>query len=180
MKSAIEQLSTYKSVHLNPTNIETHFVGIPLIIWSAFVMLNTIPFSLYSFGSTGLELNVAVLFACAVLIYYFALHAKLALGLVLFILPVLYTSFLVSRMEQAWPIAIGVFVIGWIFQLIGHKYEKAKPAFIDDLNQLLIGPFFLMAELYFMLGLERDLDEAITPLARDKRRALTHASKHDN
>lgn len=61
MKSAIEQLSTYKSVHLNPTNIKTHFVGIPLIIWSAFVMLNTIPFSLYSFGSTGLELNVAVL-----------------------------------------------------------------------------------------------------------------------
>ena len=31
---------------------------------------------------------------------------------------------------------------------IGHGYEKAKPAFMDDLNQLLIGPFFLMAELF--------------------------------
>ncbi|ASJ97621.1 Mpo1 family 2-hydroxy fatty acid dioxygenase [Shewanella marisflavi] len=177
MKSAIEQLSTYKSVHLNPTNIKTHFVGIPLIIWAAFVMLNSIPVTFFTHEPSGLVFNVAGLFTVFVLLYYFILHARLALGLMLFILPVLYTSYLVSLQDQAWPIAISIFVIGWIFQLIGHKYEKAKPAFIDDLNQLLIGPFFLMAELYFMLGLEKELDKAITPLAIEKRRALTHASK---
>ncbi|WP_252345987.1 Mpo1-like protein, partial [Shewanella indica] len=47
MKSAVEQLSTYKSVHLNPTNIKSHFIGIPLIIWSVFLMLSLwrLPFS---------------------------------------------------------------------------------------------------------------------------------------
>ena len=42
MKSAAEQLSTYKSVHLNQRNIQTHFIGIPLIIWSAFLLLATV------------------------------------------------------------------------------------------------------------------------------------------
>ena len=172
MKSAVEQLATYKSVHLNPTNIKTHFVGIPLIIWAAFVMLNTIPVNFLVLEDSGFVFNVAGLFAAGVLIYYFKLHAKLAIGLLLFILPVLYSSYLVSRFDEVWMIAIGVFVVGWVFQLIGHKYEKAKPAFIDDLNQLLIGPFFLMAEVYFMLGLAAELDKEITPLAIEKRRVL--------
>jgi uncharacterized membrane protein YGL010W len=179
MKSAVEQLSTYKSVHLNPTNIKTHFIGIPLIIWAAFVMINTIPVTLFVFEELGLVFNVAGLFAVGVLVYYFKLHVKLALGLLLFILPVLYSSYIVSRLDNAWPIAISVFVIGWIFQLIGHKYEKAKPAFIDDLNQLLIGPFFLMAELYFILGFATELDREITPLAINKRRALTEKSTNN-
>ena len=74
--------------------------------------------------------------------------------------------------RNAFWLAISVFIVGWVFQLIGHQYEKAKPAFIDDLNQLLIGPFFLMAEVYFILGLEKDLDAQITPIAIEKRRAL--------
>ncbi|GIU44096.1 DUF962 domain-containing protein [Shewanella algidipiscicola] len=172
MKSAVEQLSTYKSVHLNPTNIKTHFIGVPLIIWSAFVMLNTIPITFLKLTEPTLVLNVAGLCAVGVLIYYFKLHVRLALGLTLFIIPVLFSSYYVAQIEAAWIIALSVFVIGWVFQLIGHKYEKAKPAFIDDLNQLLIGPFFLMAELYFMMGFEQDLNQEITPLAVAKRREL--------
>lgn len=172
MKSAEEQLSTYKSVHLNPKNIRTHFVGVPLIIWSIFLLLNLIPVNFFAWDNPAISINVASAFAIGVLIYYFKLHARLAFGLTLFILPVLYTSHLVAEVQGAVWIAIAVFVIGWVFQLIGHKYEKAKPAFVDDLNQLLIGPFFLMAELYFMLGLEKELDKLISPMAVAKRRAL--------
>ncbi|KPZ68982.1 hypothetical protein AN944_03195 [Shewanella sp. P1-14-1] len=172
MKSAVEQLATYKSVHLNPKNIRTHFVGVPLIIWSVFLLLNLIPVNFVLFAEEGIKLNVATLFAIGTLVYYFVLHRGLALGLTIFIIPVLITSSLVSQINGAWMIGIGVFFIGWVIQFIGHKYEKAKPAFIDDLNQLLIGPFFLMAELYFMLGMNKALEQEITPIARDKRRAL--------
>jgi len=172
MKSAEEQLSTYKSVHLNPKNIRTHFVGIPLIIWSLFLLLNLIPVNFFALDDPAISINVAGAFTIGVLIYYISLHVRLAIGLTLFIIPVLYTSHLVAQSQGAIWIALAVFVIGWVFQLIGHKYEKAKPAFVDDLNQLLIGPFFLMAEVYFMLGLERALDEKITPMAVDKRRLL--------
>ncbi len=167
MKSAVEQLSTYKSVHLNPQNIKTHFIGVPMIIWSAFLMLGTIRFDWQDY-----QISVAMILTVLVLGYYMALHMRLALGLVLFILPVLYTSEQVVHTSHPFIIAISIFVIGWVMQFIGHHYEKAKPAFMDDLNQLLIGPFFLMAELYFMMGLEKNLAAQITPIAREKRRAL--------
>jgi len=167
MKSAVEQLSTYKSVHLNPQNIKTHFIGVPMIIWSAFLMLGTIRFDWQDY-----QISAAMILTVLVLGYYMALHMRLALGLVLFILPVLYTSEQVVHTSHPFIIAISIFVIGWVMQFIGHHYEKAKPAFMDDLNQLLIGPFFLMAELYFMMGLEKDLAAQITPIAREKRRAL--------
>ncbi|ABZ75662.1 protein of unknown function DUF962 [Shewanella halifaxensis HAW-EB4] len=172
MKSAVEQLARYKSVHLNPNNIKTHFVGVPLIIWSLFVMLNLIPVHFIALPEQGISVNVADVFAVGVLIYYAMLHMRLALGMLLFIMPVLYTSNLVAQHQYGLWIAIVVFVVAWVIQLIGHQYEKAKPAFIDDLNQLLIGPFFLMAEVYFMLGFENDLNKQITPLAITKRREL--------
>lgn len=167
MKSAVEQLSTYKSVHLNPKNIRTHFVGVPMIIWSAFLMLGTLRFAWQDH-----QVSAAMILTLLVLAYYMMLHVRLAIGLVLFIIPVLFTTELVVHTEHPMLIALAVFVVGWVIQFVGHKYEKAKPAFMDDLNQLLIGPFFLMAEIYFMLGWERDLAAEITPLARDKRRAL--------
>ncbi|GGJ03767.1 hypothetical protein GCM10007978_46730 [Shewanella hanedai] len=172
MKSAEEQLSTYKSVHLNPKNINTHFIGVPLIIWSLFLLLNLIPINFFTLDSLGLNINLASVFAIGISIYYIKLHARIAIGLVMFIIPVLYTSSLVAQQSGGLWIALSVFVVGWIIQLIGHQYEKAKPAFIDDLNQLLIGPFFLMAEVYFFLGLEPELDKQITPMAVEKRRAL--------
>ncbi|GIU22752.1 DUF962 domain-containing protein [Shewanella schlegeliana] len=177
MKSAVEQLARYKSVHLNPNNIKTHFVGIPMIIWSLFVMLNLIPVNLVVLPEQGISVNVADVFTIGVLIYYVMLHLRLALGMLLFIVPVLYTSNLVAQHQYGLWIAIAVFVLAWVIQLIGHQYEKAKPAFIDDLNQLLIGPFFLMAEIYFMLGFEKELNKQITPLAITKRRELEAARK---
>jgi uncharacterized membrane protein YGL010W len=75
-------------------------------------------------------------------------------------------------MESALWIAIATFVLGWIIQFIGHIYEKAKPAFMDDIMGLIIGPLFLMAEVYFALGLEKKLDKDITPMAIEKRRLI--------
>lgn len=170
MKDVVEQLSSYKSVHFNSSNIKTHFIGIPMIIWSLFLLLGMV-----RFDTPGGQVSVAMVFTLIVLIYYLWLHVKLAMGMVVFILPVLYSTEALAGSAHALWIAIGVFVVGWIFQLIGHKYEKAKPAFIDDLNQLLIGPFFLMAEVYFALGWEKELEAEITPIARDKRRALEAA-----
>jgi len=174
VKTAQEQLARYKSVHLNAKNIKTHFIGVPLIIWSLFVLLHLIPFELFSFGSAEslIRFNVASCFAVVVLGYYSFLHLRLALGLALFIMPILYTSAIVALAPNALWVALLVFVIGWVIQLIGHHYEQAKPAFVDDVNQLLIGPFFLMAELYFMLGLEAELNKTITAIAITKRQQL--------
>ena len=42
------------------------------------------------------------------------------------------------------PIHLGLFVAGWIFQLVGHsKYERNRPAFLTNLQHLLIGPVWV-------------------------------------
>ena len=172
MKSAVEQLATYKSVHLNASNIITHFVGVPLIVWAAFLFFSFIRIPIGDIVVSG-----ALVAAVLVSIYYVMLRLSLAIGLALFLVPVLLTTEMVSHQAYAVWYGVVVFVIGWVFQLIGHKYEKAKPAFIDDMNQLLIGPFFLMAELYFLFGWEQELNKQITPIAVTKRRALESTRK---
>ena len=56
---------------------------------------------------------------------------------------------------------IGLFVVGWIIQFIGHIYERRKPAFFDDIIGLAIGPLFVAAELAFLLGLREELQAQV-------------------
>ena len=166
MKTIVEQLSTYKSVHLDASNVKTHFIGVPTIIWSIFVWFSMLRFHV---GDTGIEFSFGLAFAAVVLVYYVMLHIGLAMCMVLFIIPVMYSADIIAQLPYGGWIALGVFVIGWVFQLVGHKYEKAKPAFIDDLNQLLIGPLFLMAEILFSLGLFKAMNQEITGRAVELR-----------
>ena len=171
MKTDVEQLSTYKSVHLNRNNVKTHFIGVPMIVWALMVLLSLVQLPL-TIPSLESPLTLAMVAFTGVLIYYFMLNFSLAIGQIIFIVPALYSAHLVSLTANALWVALGVFVIGWIIQFIGHHFEKAKPAFVDDLNQLLIGPFFIMAETFFMFGALKKLDDEITPLAIEKRRAF--------
>jgi len=164
-------------VHLNRINIQTHFVGIPLIIWAITILLSISTFDV-TLGNITFSYTPAIIFFLVSLLYYFKLHINLAFGMVIYICVNLYLASLISPMEHAVSIAIAIFVIGWIIQFIGHYYEKAKPAFFDDIMGLIIGPLFLMAELYFILGLEKQLDERIKPMAIDKRRAIERANQN--
>jgi uncharacterized membrane protein YGL010W len=49
--------------------------------------------------------------------------------------------------------AIAVFVIAWIAQFIGHKYEGRKPSFLTDLTYLLIGPAWVVAKVLRKMGI---------------------------
>jgi uncharacterized membrane protein YGL010W len=64
-------------------------------------------------------------------------------------------------------------VVGWVLQFVGHiRYEHRKPAFVDDIVGLLIGPLFVLAEALFGFGMRRPLRDAIeAKLARE-----THVS----
>jgi uncharacterized membrane protein YGL010W len=53
--------------------------------------------------------------------------------------------------------ALAIFVVGWIIQFVGHKFEGMKPAFFDDVIGLMIGPIFVVAEFAFLMGMRNDL-----------------------
>jgi uncharacterized membrane protein YGL010W len=56
---------------------------------------------------------------------------------------------------------IGLFAVGWVIQFVGHHYEGRKPAFVDDLVGLIVGPLFVVAEWAFALGLRKEVQAAI-------------------
>jgi uncharacterized membrane protein YGL010W len=41
----------------------------------------------------------------------------------------------------------------WIAQFVGHRIEGNRPAFLADLQFLLIGPAWVLASLYRRLGI---------------------------
>ena len=56
-------------------------------------------------------------------------------------------------------------MVGWIIQFVGHIYERRKPAFLDDVVGLAIGPLFVAAEVAFLLGLRKEVQEAVEAVA---------------
>ena len=81
---ALSFMETYRQKHQHPLNRLTHYIGIPLIVFSlgfAFV------------------------------------H---------------------------WKWGLGLFVVGWIFQFVGHFIEGNQPAFFKNPVYLLVGPLFVL------------------------------------
>ncbi|SEL55030.1 Uncharacterized membrane protein YGL010W [Colwellia chukchiensis] len=173
MKPIAEQLANYKSVHLDSRNMISHFIGIPLIVWAITVLLSLTSFQA-ELGSSQISYTPAMVLFAVSLLYYAKLHLKLAAGMLVYILLNLYLASFAASAENAFSLAIAVFVLGWILQFIGHIYEKAKPAFFDDIMGLIIGPIFLMAELYFALGFEQKLEQQVSAMAKEKRQLINN------
>ena len=60
-----------------------------------------------------------------------------------------------------WRVPTAFFLLGWTFQFVGHYFEGRKPAFVDDLAGLLVGPMFVTAEVLFALGLCQPLHAGV-------------------
>jgi uncharacterized membrane protein YGL010W len=163
LKTLDQQMAVYAAYHRNRWNRLTHFIGVPAIVFAILIPM--------SWVRIGDGISAAHVFASAVLAYYFMLDVALALATTVAIVPLLYAAQLAAGtgIVPGWIWSGGFFVGGWIFQLVGHAFEGRKPALADNLFQIFIAPIFLVAELFFALGLKRDVREKVE--ARLERRA---------
>ena len=174
MKSLVDHLSQYAAYHRDPRNIATHFVGIALIVLAVILLLSRPGWAL-----AGMWLSPALLVAAASVWFYLRLDLRFGLVMgVLLGLCLWIGQMLAVQATGLWLSAgLGAFVVGWIIQFVGHYYEGRKPAFIDDISGLIIGPLFVVAELAFMLGLCPALKRAVQanagPVAVRKKKAAT-------
>ena len=55
-------------------------------------------------------------------------------------------------------------------QIYGHYvFEKSKPAFLDNLFQALVSaPLFVVADVFFELGLRKDLEEQVKNVLKER------------
>ena len=60
----------------------------------------------------------------------------LGIPLIVLSLPLFLASPIVKGL---WPVPVGLFVLGWVFQFIGHAFEGKPPEFFHDWRFLLVG-----------------------------------------
>ena len=128
-------LARYAESHRNPVNELIHFVCIPAIVFSLLGIL------------WAIHPLMALAVVGAALVYYTRLSRPFALGMAAMAAVMLG---LLNMLPEGTVLvtSIGVFVLAWIGQFIGHHIEGKKPSFFDDLRFLLIGPLFVLSFLY--------------------------------
>jgi uncharacterized membrane protein YGL010W len=168
MKSLVEHLSGYAAYHRDRWNIATHFVGIPLIVLGVDALLAR--FSVHV-GAFDVPLP-AVLATAAAAVFYLALDRRYGLAMTALLALTLRGGLAIAdHSVGVWLAGAGaLFVGGWIIQFVGHAFEGKKPAFVDDLVGLLVGPLFLVAEASFALGLRDEVRAEV-----ERRAGPTHA-----
>lgn len=159
MKSLIDHLSTYAAYHRDRRNVATHFVGVPLIVLSVAALLSRPALGVCG----GVALAPALLVALAAGAFYLALDLRLGAAMVVLLTLALRGGAALALGSTALWLGggLGLFVVGWTIQFIGHVFEGRKPAFVDDLIGLAIGPLFIVTEAAFALGLRLDLRHQI-------------------
>ncbi|MGS1076594.1 Mpo1 family 2-hydroxy fatty acid dioxygenase [Pseudoxanthomonas beigongshangi] len=143
--------ASYSGDHQNQTNQKIHLFAVPAILWTVVALLWCIPV----FGTWMKSGIWAALAMFGAWMFYNRMSRPLGLGmLAIFVAMAWLTRWLegVLGVANLFWLALGVFVIAWIAQFIGHKIEGRKPSFLTDLTYLLIGPAWVLAKFYRVMG----------------------------
>jgi len=153
------QLASYASVHRSGRNKATHFVGIPIIVFSLLLIL-----ALWRIEPGGREVSMALVIGLIAVLGWMALDLGIGLIMAAIMLPTWYAAeALAGALGPSSTVVafLVLFVGGWILQFIGHYYEGKRPALVDNIFQGFIGPMFLVAETLVASGYRADLAAAM-------------------
>jgi len=132
----IESLfADYASYHRTKGNKVFHRLGIPLIVLTSIGMLARV--------TIVPPVDAAMVLIALAFAYYVILEWRLAIAM----LTVTIAFYFLGRAMPFW-LNVALFVLGWIFQFIGHSvYEHRQPAFVRNLVHLLVGPLWILNDV---------------------------------
>lgn len=139
MQTVEELFADYASYHQTKGNKVFHRLGIPMIMFSLIGMLTYV--TLFDVGT--IRLDAAMVLIALSSAYYFIVEWRLGIAMIA-------VSIVFYFVSAAIPLMLNVilFVLGWIFQFIGHKvYEHKNPAFFRNFVHLLIGPLWILNDV---------------------------------
>jgi uncharacterized membrane protein YGL010W len=134
-----ELFSRYGEYHLDRLNKAIHWVCVPMIVWSVLGML---------WSASPMVASVVI---GASMLFYAWLSPPLAIGMFGVIALMVYPLTLLG--DRVLLVSVAVFLAAWVGQFIGHLVEGRRPAFLEDMRSLLIGPAWLLGCIYKRLGI---------------------------
>src|SRR5256885_4365214 len=139
MQDIRASFADYAAYHQTKGNKWFHRIGIPLIMLTLLGMLARVRIA----DVSGFRIDAAIVLIAIAVIYYLTLERRLAI-------PMLLVS-IAFYLIGAWlpmPINVALFILGWIFQFVGHSvYEHKQPAFFRNVVHLLIGPLWILNDV---------------------------------
>ena len=133
-------LHHYGLSHVHPTNEVIHMVAIPAIMLSLIGLM----FALHP--------ALALVLFAASMVYYARLSWRFTGCMLLVSSVMLAVIDALDARGVLVPVSVLVFVVAWIFQLIGHRIEGKKPSFFEDVQYLWVGPLFVPSKVFLRLG----------------------------
>jgi uncharacterized membrane protein YGL010W len=140
MTSGNRLFSEYGAYHRDRRNLICHEIGIPLIVLGIIALLRLVTLS-----GANVHLNLAALAVLATSVYYLSLGREVRTAAAVAVVGLIVLYLIAAYVW--WPYAIGAFVVGWVFQFVGHAYEGKAPAFLTNLLHLLVGPLWVASHL---------------------------------
>ncbi|MSP53954.1 MAG: DUF962 domain-containing protein [Gammaproteobacteria bacterium] len=157
----VNLMRDYRHYHVKAWTVYSHFIGIPVVTFSVLIFFSWFQFSLTNI----IGINLAWLGIIILAIFYISLDR--AIGIVTTIGMILL-GWLVNVLSpdgltlKSFILFLVTFILGWVFQLVGHVIEGRKPALLDNfVASVFIAPLFIVAEVFFRLGSKKDLQAAI-------------------
>jgi uncharacterized membrane protein YGL010W len=139
MQSIDALFADYAAYHQTKGNKVFHRLGIPMIMLTLLGMLSLVTIA----DVATIRLDAAMVLIALASAYYFVIEWRLAI-------PMIAISVLMYFIGAALPLWLNgaLFVLGWIFQFIGHKvYEHKNPAFFRNFVHLLVGPLWILNDV---------------------------------
>jgi uncharacterized membrane protein YGL010W len=139
MQTVDALFADYASYHQTKGNKFFHRLGIPMIMLSLIGMLTQVKL----FNAGTIQLDAAMVLIALSSAYYFVIEWRLGIAMI----AVSIVFYFLGAALGLW-INVVLFVLGWIFQFIGHKvYEHKNPAFFRNFVHLLIGPLWILNDV---------------------------------
>jgi uncharacterized membrane protein YGL010W len=146
MQTVEALFADYASYHRTKGNKVFHRMGIPMIMLSLIGMLTAVP--LFTIGTV--RFDAAMLLIALASAWYFVVEWRLAIAM----MAISVGFYFVGAALGLW-INLALFVVGWIFQGIGHAvYEHKSPAFMRNFVHLLVGPLWILNDVIPVVKVE--------------------------
>jgi len=174
-----EQASIYGSYHNNKWNKLVHFIFVPMIIYATLLWLSfiSLPFKLplpESFvTSQATTFNFAMILVVVSCLYYSTLDPLVSFTMFLTFMGMCFSANkVVATYGVTDCIYLGIIlqIVGWGCQVsIGHGvFEGRSPALTESLFQVIVSPFFLYLEFFFIFGYRGTLQKEIDRRSQEK------------
>ena len=155
MKTIYDWLDAYGESHQNKTNKKIHWICVPLIMLS---LLGILSLKKFSSPIGNFCFSVAHILIFLSIVFYIRLSISITIGMIFVSILNLYIIYqlevLFISKNNLLFLYLGIFIVSWIGQFIGHKIEGQKPSFFDDLKFILIGPAWLLSFIYKKIGIK--------------------------